>query len=334
MNRTPSQPEPDAREELARLLPGPSERDLPSGRHQRLKEFVMSQIDQEARATERTPHRSPKRRPVLLATALAAATATAVAVGAVAVGSGGGKAGPPAPSGAPTPALDGTRVLLAAATTAANRPDGSGAYWHVRATDETEVRGKSYAQTYETWLDKSGTYWRGVAKKPGTSGALNHWRQGGYAFSDEDVVPVARIRALPTQPKALAAWAAARNKIRSGNASPDDPTVKNDFAAYTAVVLIDLLADAPAPPKVRSAAYRALATMDRVRFLGSAKDPRGRTGQAFRIAGSTYIVDTRTSLVLSVTTAPVNKQMAKTRTKTKVLVEAGWTNTPPHVPAG
>ncbi|QKG24622.1 hypothetical protein ACTIVE_6271 [Actinomadura verrucosospora] len=291
----------------------------------------MSQIDQETRATERAPRRSPKRRPVLLATALAAATA--VAAGAVAVGSGGGKAGPPAPSGAPTPALDGTRVLLAAATTAANRPDGSGAYWHVRATDKTEVRGKSFTQSYETWLDKSGTYWRGVAKKPGTSGALNHWRQGGYAFSDEDVVSVARLRALPTQPKALAAWAAALNKIRSGDASPDDPTVRNDFSAYTAVVLIDLLAEAPAPPKVRSAAYRALATMDRVRFLGPAKDPRGRTGQAFRIAGSSYIVDTRTSLVLSVTTAPVNKQTAKTRTKTKVLVDVGWTDTRPHVPA-
>jgi hypothetical protein len=331
MNRIPTQPEPDAREELARLLPGPRERDLPSGRHRRLQEFVMTQIDEERRAAERAARRSPKRRPVLLSAALAA-TAAVVAT-AVALGSGGGKAAPPAPVDAPRPALNGTQILLAAATTAANRPDGSGAYWHVRASEKFEATGRRFfADTYETWLDKSGTYWSAVAKRPGTSGALRHWRQGGYAFSDEDVVSLPRLRALPTEPKALKAWAASLNKIRSGDASPNDPVVKKDFAGYTATVLIDLISEAPAPPKVRSAAYRALATMGQVRFLGSAKDPRGRSGQAFSIAGSTYVVDTRTSLVLSVVTAPV-KKVARTKKKTKVYDDVGWTDTRPHIPA-
>ena len=69
MNATSMQPDPNDRAELARLLPRPVERDLPSDRHQRLQEFVMSRIHQDLRSAEQAPRRSPKRRPVFLASA-------------------------------------------------------------------------------------------------------------------------------------------------------------------------------------------------------------------------------------------------------------------------
>ncbi|GAA2420948.1 hypothetical protein [Nonomuraea africana] len=67
----------DERDELARLLPLPEERDLPAARRLHLKEFVMTEIHHDVK---------PKRRllrPAVLAPALAAAAALAVAVPAV-----------------------------------------------------------------------------------------------------------------------------------------------------------------------------------------------------------------------------------------------------------
>ncbi len=85
--------------------------------------------------------------------------------------------------------------------------------------------------------------------------------------------------ALPTE--ALAAWAAGLNKVRAHGAPLDEKETKSNFNWYTAEVLINLLAEAPARLKVRSAAYRALATVDGVEFLGQAKDPRA-AGRARR----------------------------------------------------
>ena len=74
MNTTPVQPDSNERAELARLLPEPVERDLPSDRRLQIQEFVMSHIHQDLQAAEQAPRRSPKRRLVLLASAVAAVT--------------------------------------------------------------------------------------------------------------------------------------------------------------------------------------------------------------------------------------------------------------------
>jgi anti-sigma factor RsiW len=133
MNATSTQPDPNERAELARLVPGPVERDLPSDRHQRLQEFVMRQIHQDLRSAEQAPRRSPKRRPVLLASGLAA-VATAAAV-VISTGGSGGSAGSGDGSVTQVAAsLSGRQILLAAATTAERTPAGSGAYWYVKTT--------------------------------------------------------------------------------------------------------------------------------------------------------------------------------------------------------
>src|SRR5947207_7753803 len=132
MNTTPIRSGSDEREELARLLPQPAERDLPSDRHRQLQEFVMSHIQQDLRQATRGPRRSP-RRLVYLTSALAAGSAMAVIAAAVGAGALGG-AGTPVVSGGtsiePAPAT-GQQILLAAATTAEKLPQDAGAYWYV-----------------------------------------------------------------------------------------------------------------------------------------------------------------------------------------------------------
>ncbi|MER5426949.1 hypothetical protein [Streptosporangium roseum] len=67
----------DEREELTRLLPFQVEPELPRDRHRQLKEFVMTEIHQDAQPAK------PKRRllrPAVLAPVLAAAAAVAIAV--------------------------------------------------------------------------------------------------------------------------------------------------------------------------------------------------------------------------------------------------------------
>lgn len=63
----------EERAELARLLPPPVAAELPADRHRQVKEFVMTQIQQEIRPRRRLL------RPAIVAPALAAAAAVAVA---------------------------------------------------------------------------------------------------------------------------------------------------------------------------------------------------------------------------------------------------------------
>src|SRR2546423_13739015 len=97
------------REELARLLPVPGERDLPAGRKQILKEHLMTELRQPSTRrtrksrtrTIRLGARHPRRLAAAAGLAAAAITATAVAV-AVVMTAGTAPPGPGAgPAGTP-----------------------------------------------------------------------------------------------------------------------------------------------------------------------------------------------------------------------------------------
>jgi hypothetical protein len=148
--------------------------------------------------------------------------------------------------------------------------------------------------------------------------------------------PFSALQKLPTDPKALRALAA-RNVAKPG-------------MPYSLVeVLIGLLTDQPAPPKVRAAAFRALADVPGVRLLGPAADPRGRKGKALVYLSSTpaagqvktqLIIDTRTSQVLATTIS--GSKTVRTRSgamktmpvppSTRLYLAAGWTNESPRIP--
>jgi hypothetical protein len=323
MNATSMQPDPNDRAELARLLPGPVERDLPSDRHQRLQEFVMSQIHQDLRSAEQAPRRSPKRRPVFLASALTV-LAAAAAVTFVAVGHDSTPAeGPPAPGSSPTPFNGGKtmstrQVLLVAATSAERQPATDGAYWRVRTLREVRVGKEDHKQILEDWYGKNGYYWslngaNGQSGPPRTSGGRS---SRPFELADHRFT-LAEIKGLPPTTKGIEKWA-------NGIARQVSPSWRQkDIDAYTNDLLIELLAEAPATPKTRAAAFRTLAGRPFVKNAGRAKDEEGRTGYALMISGTQYLIDPSTATLLSESTTTDGKYGATT------YLKVGWTNEAP-----
>ncbi|MGI5380749.1 hypothetical protein ACQEV2_42535 [Streptomyces sp. CA-251387] len=85
MSRQPFRPEPAEREEMARLLPVPAERDLPAGRHQLFKDYLMNEIHHDA-APDAAATARPRRRLAFLAIPLVTAAAAGTVFTALATG--------------------------------------------------------------------------------------------------------------------------------------------------------------------------------------------------------------------------------------------------------
>ncbi|MGW0479029.1 CU044_5270 family protein [Nonomuraea sp. NPDC003214] len=199
--------------------------------------------------------------------------------------------------GAPEQPLPGRSILLAAATTAAST-SAEGAYWHVRkvrdGTRETEL-----------WATRDGRAWI-------SEGGRVTRVEGGPPFSMAGrAMTYAQIRDLPADPAALREHVAAM--------LPD--------AGLLADALGGLLWTKPSPPQVRAAAYRALADLPGVRYLGERTDARGRRGQAFSFglpsgARRTLVIDPATSQVLSSTDDRAGRS--------EIVLVAGWTDEGPR----
>jgi hypothetical protein len=305
MNTTPPQPGHDDREELARLLPSPAERDLPSGRHQRIQEFVMSQIHQDLRPAEQAPRRrSPKRRPVILGaalTAVAGATAAAVVIGT----GDSGKSSPTAThaSGSashPAVALSGRQVLLAAATTAEHAPAGSGTYWHVKTvyTKTSKSHPDNGESVIETWTRRDGRSWvrDGSPTSPvkENGGPHSGWWNDGFSVGG-DKLSFQQIQRLPTDPTALKTYIK-RHSFLTRAVGTGKGKVSEDEVIIGGVT--GLLERTPAPPAVRAAAFRALAKLPEVKSLGPVKGGVGLR-VSFRDGWARMVVDPTTSRLLS-----------------------------------
>jgi hypothetical protein len=288
MNATPIRPGSNEHEDLARLLPPPAERDLPSDRHRQLQEFVMNHIRQDLRPPAQGPRRLPKRLADLTAPLAAVA---AVAVVAVAVGTGVlGDAGTPVASGgnrstAPAPA-SGQQILLAAATTAEKTFDGTGAYWYVKVVETGSRDGKSWQE--ETWTGRDGRTWsRSTWQNPAAESATpSEFPDPGLNGKAVEVRPpnplslggakvtIEQLQALPTAPAALQARIAelVRNSdIRTSTGKLTDAQREQ----FVFEGLVSLVSQLPAPPKVRAAALRAIATYPNVTSLGAVDGGQG-----------------------------------------------------------
>jgi hypothetical protein len=324
MNATSIQPDPNERAELARLLPGPVERDLPSDRHQRLQEFVMSQIHQDLRSAEQAPRRSPKRRPVFLASALTAVAAATAGAVVISTGGSGGSAG--SRDGSVTHAaasLSGQQVLLAAATTAERTPEGSGTYWYVKTTYTNRKGGAR--TSLESWTRRDGRVWWKGEKTKGKVVKLTlptPFRLGGPDVSFE------QLQKLPTKPDALKAWITASLKSSNVRTSAGKP----DAAAQNELVfdgLVSLVSQLPAPPKVRAAAFRAIASYPNVKNFGAVK---GGQGLSISFGGgkkaASLIVDPKTSQITD-TDFFVSADGAEVTAPGGATIVAEWTNLPP-----
>lgn len=273
MNPTPIQPDANDRAELARLLPEPVERDLPSDRHQLLQEFVMSHIDQDLRTAERAARRAPKRRRIWLTSALTGAAATTAA--AVVIGLGG--VGDPLDGGAvddgaapPTVTeMSGPQILLAAATAAEKAPEGAGTYWYTRTVSRYGKNGEP--QVYEAWVSRDGQGWFRGRK---TNGAVFRIpRPAPFSLGGSEL-SIDQLSQLPTQPDALKTWL--ENALRDSDARTSDGRLTaGQQQQLTFEGLISLVSQLPAPPKVRAAAFRAIASYPNVRNLGAVDGGQG-----------------------------------------------------------
>lgn len=291
MNGTPIRPGSQKRgheferEELARLLPRPAERDLPGDRHRQLQEFVLNQIQQDTPPAARGRRRAP-RRLAYLTSALAAGalvTAVAVAVGAAGTPVISGDGGSTAP--APAPA-SGQEILLAAATTAERASEGTGAYWYVKVTSIGSRDGTSWQG--ETWTARDGRMWsRTVYRDPVTESAspdTSPDRESDgkvialpkpYRFSLGGArVTLEQLQTLPTEPAALKASIAELIRASDIRTSGGALTAAQQqrFVFEGLVSLISLL---PAQQKVRAAALRVISSYPNVTNLGAVDGGQG-----------------------------------------------------------
>jgi hypothetical protein len=207
----------------------------------------------------------PGRRRAGWSAVTAGLTAAAAAV-AVVAGSGGappGTAGPSQAVGGTRPGsspveLSGRDILLAAAATAASRPDGVGRYWHV-ITDTDELDGPQGPHRYplESWAERNGVMWVHATDGPGVS---NLGGQRGFPVAAEELT-FQQLQQLPADPGALRNWIS--HSLRcSGYTAP------SELASSVSFSLAQLLFSVPAPPRVRTAAFRALAAMPGIQHLG------------------------------------------------------------------
>lgn len=277
----------DVRADLAGLLPAPAERDLPSDRHRLIQEFLMTQIRTAESPADPGPRRTPRRR-LILASALtvaAAATATVVLVGVSVPGGSGGGSAPVAAD------ATGRQILLAAATAAQQTPETVGTYWHVRA--ESDHYGLD-----ERWIRRDGRTWFRMY------GGKIKERPSGFLLGS-GAVSLQQIQTLPTEPAALKEWITVENHKRPPvTVKRSDGRLEKVSGFMEEYVISDLLAlvtRLPAPPKVRAAAFQALAMYPGVKSTGATGRGQGLTIDLTPRIRVQMVVDTGTAQVRKTT---------------------------------
>ncbi|MGW2309639.1 CU044_5270 family protein [Actinomadura luteofluorescens] len=281
--------------EAALTKPEPSAETLDRRRHQ---------LQNTMRGPVRT-HRS--RRPMLAIGATAAAGTVAVAVAAT---------GALAPGSAhkdrtTTAEMSGSQVLLVAATTAETKPAASGTYWHVKNVGATGT-----AQTFESWTTTDGRRWVRVQ-----GGAVTKLPGRHPITVRRTHLRMEQVAKLPASPSALKARLLGSATVPAKDSK--NPAVRETL---TIMLLENLLSEVPAPPKVRAAALRALASLPDVKNLG--RVPGGQSLQFSGQGGGTkLVVDPKTSAVSGEGYADINgRQESMGQTTTT----AAWTNEPPR----
>ncbi|GAA4955439.1 hypothetical protein HD597_001560 [Nonomuraea thailandensis] len=197
------------------------------------------------------------------------------------------------------PVETGRQILLTAATSAASSTS-QGTYWHVRKLHDG-------ARESELWVTRQGRAWTAEQGRVTRVTGRSPFSMAGRDLTFEE------IQALPADAAELRERVAAM--LPPGSES------------LLADALCGLLWTKPSPPGVRAAAYRALADLPEVRYLGTATDDRGRAGEAFSFGlpsgvRRTLIIDPGTSQVLS----------SEDGTRSELVLVAGWTDEGPRRP--
>jgi hypothetical protein len=149
------------------------------------------------------------------------------------------------------------------------------------------------------------------------------------------------LQRLPADPAGLRTWLEKATRIAK---VPDDRVDEHVTQA-----LPSLLHEVPVSKEIRTAAYLALSTMPGVRPLGKVKDERGKIGEGLSVVYEQtnrekvtsvdriqMIVDTGAMMLLfrafRLTTKVNGKPLPETD-MTETMLQVGWTDDEPSVPA-
>ncbi|MGP4104986.1 hypothetical protein [Nonomuraea sp. KM90] len=191
----------------------------------------------------------------------------------------------------------GRTILLTAATSAASTAS-EGTYWHVRKLHDG-------GRETELWVTRQGRAWTAEQGRVSRVTGRSPFSMAGRDLTYE------QIRALPSDAAAL------RERVAA--------MLPPGSAGLLADALGGLLWTKPSASGVRAAAYRALADLPEVRYLGAATDARGRAGEAFAFGlpsgvERTLIIDPASSQVLSSVDGTGSSE---------IVLTAGWTDQGP-----
>ncbi|WP_406149672.1 CU044_5270 family protein [Streptomyces sp. NBC_01012] len=289
MNDRTSGPERAEREELARLLPAPAERDLPPGRHLHHKDTLMHLIDQDGERATARPRPRLLRPAVLLPAAglaLGGVLLTTLAVT--------GQDSGPAPSAGGTAAAapQGAAVLLERIASVAGK------------SDEQTVTGDQfvYVRTLQSVnegdfggpmkLGKPGEREVWMSQKPGPVIDEGLIHQDGRYYPITVGVPdgetsvgypaglnrptYAWLASLPTDPDVL--LQRLTSEITRDQDARDTPAEDRDRAQDAFDAIGELLMETVMPPKTAAALYKAAAKIPGVSVDSDAVDAAGRPG--------------------------------------------------------
>ncbi|WP_098010269.1 CU044_5270 family protein [Streptomyces sp. sk226] len=307
MNATPYRPAQAEREETARLLPAPAERDLPPGRHLHHKELLMRQIDEDTtrashqpgglrrRLVDATAPGRPRRRLVLGASLAAGAMAAVIAVTAVgshapttvpqAASAPGGSVSERGPGGASPQAVQLlTRIAAVAAGTSAPqvRDDqyiyiASQVYGASKkigadgdgAKAQYNDDGTGATQPRQAWFSVNGS--RDGLLNPGLGSGEGDVNLGKNTEPSLQLPTYTYLASLPTDPDALLTAVYAQNTGVDKNLNPDQEAFQT---------IGDALRESLMPPQIGAALYKAAAKIPGVNVVDDAVDASGRHGVA------------------------------------------------------
>jgi hypothetical protein len=285
---------------LAWLLPVPAGRDLPAGRHQLLKEHLMTEIRRTDAASRPPASDHRRKRPGSLAAVAGAGvlavalTAAAVVIGANALSSHAKPAAPPSgPARGGTPTTTAAALLAKIANVAAGQPSPTvrdSEFMYIRSavayTEDTIVNGRE-TSTMEKLLERQ--VWLPVANLcvtgllieggsrtplspfPVVNGKVDRSRSGdapqpNFTCPSEGHLGDATYRllqSLPTSPIALLNYLKAGKKWTNDNPATE---------------IGDLIREAIIPPAVAAALYRVAALLPGATLVPDATNAVGKHG--------------------------------------------------------
>lgn len=219
------------------------------------------------------------------------------------------------PNGPPAATVSGRRILLSAAVSAETRPAGAGTYCHVR----TVYADHRSTHSIESWTRRDGREYvrNGSGRPPHRRGGVRTGRRA------------ADLSGAADRPGGVEGEAHRHDRLRYGQAPRPHRRRRRGSPAHR--VADRSAGPVPAPPKVRAAAFRAIASLPGVSRAGSA--PGGQTPLIHRAAGDLRTVgDPATSLVRGWTATPPSPLPgpgAWPADQSVSVPVAGWTSEPP-----